>query len=710
MTNLSTAQQLALISRAWGRQEGYCFFPVISGKATNQEERIRSFSEGPAFMWPRDKDKIIERMERHEDDDLYWCPSLFEKNERKMEFAMDEHCLWADLDEIDPKTIDDYPPTMAWESSPGNYQALWILQPGSGDLQGASWEGGENQRLTYHLGADTGGWDTTQLLRIPGWKNHKPENRGGTRRGPNKKLSTPPRGRLLWKQKRLYLPDDFTDLPEAPRATQYEEVLEDQIETISRDDVWGRVRLKVSKKVRELVGAKGEPTGDRSETLWQIERELADAGCTVPEIVAVVRKTIWNKYDGRADEVRRLVTEASKAITERSPEKEKELEEEREEKPKPQRLWMLLSNVKAPTWVIEGIWSEGASGFIAGQPKSFKSWMAFDMALSVATGMDFLDKFRVVKPGPVLYIQEEDALPTLKVRRDKIWPSKMADRMVTEEGEDGVRRVVWLPPSEAVQEPKILALVREGFVISDPGWQAWLDEVLEEGFEGEPFRMVIMDPLMAIAGDVEENRSVEMNLKIFNPLRDLNKKHSVSFAIVHHMKKSGGDGRQPAGEFARGGQMMLGSVANHAWVECALYAKLNRRGVSIEVESKAAPGGHFEVRGLRNKGWTPAPTDIKGMFEDFEVDDDGSGKTSAGGQGSRRDAGKGRSRATRSTREPQVLVALRQLGGRATKAQLKEHLGDKVSDSGIYKQLGRLQDAGKAERRGGVWELSEVTE
>ena len=82
----------------------------------------------------------------------------------------DEHALWADLDEVDPESIKDYRPSIAWESSPGRYQALWLAA--SGDFQGASWPGNENQQLTYYVGADRSGWDTTQLLRIPGWINH----------------------------------------------------------------------------------------------------------------------------------------------------------------------------------------------------------------------------------------------------------------------------------------------------------------------------------------------------------------------------------------------------------------------------------------------------------------------------------------------------------------------------------------------------------
>lgn len=723
MSELNHEQQLSLISKAWGKQSGYCFFPWVSGEARDRETRIQSYHEGPAFLWPDDRAKILKHMKAHTGDDLWWCPSLFEKERRQLEFAMDEHCLWADLDEIPPAEIEDYPPSVAWETSPGRYQALWLVQPGSGDLQGASWRGGENQRLTYHLGADVSGWDTTQLLRIPGWFNHKPEWR--------KKYGKPPQGKLLWRSGRLYLPDDFSDLPEVPHQGQLETVLEDQIEAVNRREVWARVRLKCSPTVRELVNAKavGPVKEGRSGALWQIERDLADAGCTAPEIVAIARETVWNKFAGRADELKRLTIEAAKAIQARSEEVSDALEEEREDKPKPQPLFTILANIVPPEWLVEGIWTKGACGFIAGQPKVFKSWCALDLGLSIATGMDFLNRFKVLSPGPVLYIQEEDGPPTVKSRVDKIWPAKQADRMVVENNGSGKPEVYWLPPREAMAEPLIMASINEGFILSDPTWQSWLDEVLEEGFvtdgnKRSPYRMVIMDPLMMIMGDVEENKAAGMTEKLFKPAKLLARKHSVAISIVHHMRKGNagvGRGGGNSGEWERGGQLLLGSVANHAWAEDALYLKLTKGGVEVELESKTAPSGKFRVSNIRNKRWEPAASAIEGLFGELEDDapvrqgeNRGNASGSVGSNGKRgpdnRVEGANLSRGRRQ-RLPGVVKALLELGpGSHSRAKIVEVAG--ISATAASQQLQRLEAAGKAQKkdstRGGHgWDLTD---
>ena len=651
---MESDQILRIIAKAWGRQKGWCFFPTIRGNCKTKKERILSYQEHKAFYWPRDRDKVIEHLEANRANDVYWCPSLFESPRRKMELAMDEHCLWADLDEVDPRQIDDYPPTIAWETSPGRYQALWLIA--GGDIQGASWAGRENQQLTYHLGADQSGWDTTQLLRLPTWDNHKPDYRD--------KRGNPAHGKLLWNGngRRQYLPDEFSELPEVPNGGgSFTDILEDEIEHVDRHAVWGRVRLKVSKRVREMVSAR-ETAGDRSDHLWEIERELADAGCSVTEIVAIVRATVWNKFEGRSDELRRLTTEAHKAISARAPEDTEKLLEELEVRPKPVNLFTLIRNLKPPTWLIRDVLTQGAVGFIAGQPKSFKSWAGLDMALSVASGQPFLGHFSVETPGPVLYIQEEDSAPLIKARVGKVWPGKIADKLSMDDGE-----LIWLPPQtdivygyELGNGLDIDGYIGQSFTISDESWQSWLDETLADKAsntdDGLGYRLLVMDPLMMMAGDVEENRAQEMTTKIFRPLKELARKWNVAIQMIHHMRKT-----DPKASYQRGGQLLLGSVANHAWAEDSMYFRLGRGGtIVVEQESKNAPVPGFTIAGIngaRYRSWNPQvtikPDSSSGDGETPRIE---SGKPSGNGESRTRHA-----RHDKTPRSNAVVEALKRM-------------------------------------------------
>jgi RepB DNA-primase from phage plasmid len=101
--------------------------------------------------------------------DMYFTPNLFSQPQRRKEYMMPSRWLYSDFDEVDPFSVDIPRPTCAWETSPGRYQGMWLC-PFLIDPK-------EHQRInklvTYYVGADKGGWDSTQVLRIPGTRNYK---------------------------------------------------------------------------------------------------------------------------------------------------------------------------------------------------------------------------------------------------------------------------------------------------------------------------------------------------------------------------------------------------------------------------------------------------------------------------------------------------------------------------------------------------------
>lgn len=664
-------QRLKLISQAWGRKLDdtfYCFFPYID----RQEQaaagtRRAGYHEGPAFEWPTDRKRILDHMAAHENHDLYWCPSLFEFPERKTEYAVDERALWADLDEVDPRTLDDYPPTIAWETSPDRYQALWLLN--QGDIRGASWEGGENQRLTYHIGADESGWDTTQLLRVPEWTNHKLSYG---------KSGKQPKGKVLWDKGRRYLPDDFDDLPEIETTGgMVTDVVIDEVDRINVTEVKARIRLKLNRRIRDYLTAR-ETSGDRSDVLWEIETSLAEAGCTVAEIVAIVRQTVWNKYEDRADEMKRLLTEATKAASKIHRKKEEEKEEkdfQREEadQVKPMRLDILLANVRQPEWLVKDILTRGAVGFIAGEPKSFKSWAGLDLALSVSTGARYLNHFDVINPGPVLYIQEEDPPVTVQDRRRKIRKDKLVPQVrLNGQHEANGSPVLEFHPAQAVpDDAPIAAVLQGGLILSEDVWQEWLDETLAAGFAARPYELTVIDTLMMTAGVIEENRAQEMTSKLFKPMKDLARKHNTALIFIHHMRKGGADTTK------RGGQRMLGSVANHAWAEDSMYFTLgNTRKIEMEVESKSFEAASYVIDGVgNNKGWRPTVTRRGWEAAKEEVLKEGT-----------------------AARNQQVIAALRTLGGTGTIKGITDTTP--LTQASARRALNHLQKLHKVRREG----------
>lgn len=572
---LAPHDQLRVLSRIWRNdRDGYVFLPWIKGDSATKEARRKNYHEGRAFLWPRERSAILEHLQAHQNDDLYFCPNLFNGKRRQEELVYAEMALYADLDEVDPRKLPSgRRPTIAWESSPGRYQGAWLL----GSMrEGATWAGRENQRLTYELGADLSGWDATQLLRVPGKPNYKHDYRKD-----NGGEAVP--GRLLWDNGPRYGWDDFDDLPEVGvvGGDEFDLMDEELLAGIDRHEVWARVRMRCSPTVRQYMAARNTDEidgADRSDVIWQICRDLADAGCTLAEIVAITRPTVWNKYVGRNDELRRLKTEAAKAIEESAG--GGALETTSTPKPELRTTVDHLFNddIPRPRWLVRDVWPEGGCGFIAGAPKSYKTWIALDLAVALTTGAPFLGDARFPVVGrnrTVIYLQQEDGKPLVRDRLETVIDGKSPRhaRRGMLRWNAAAKRVIWEPPLPM----RLYAEVRTGFTASDEGWLSWLDEYVAE----VKADAVVIDTLFASAGALDLDKGTELMSAMLHPLRQLSDKHNCAVIIVHHNKKDsggGGNGAASGKEIVaslggRAGRDMLGSVAMHAWVDTALYVR-----------------------------------------------------------------------------------------------------------------------------------------
>jgi hypothetical protein len=196
--------------------------------------------------------------------DIYFTPNLFSERERRKEYMLDSCWLYADLDKVDPFEVETgYRPTIAWQSSPRRYQALWELPtPLTPESHAVL-----NKRLTYYLGADRSGWDATQLLRVPGTKNYK--------------YDPPPKVKLLWDDGRVVR--DWRKVKETkPKAPKRLAVVK-----VDGNGLPASVRAKLAAKVA---------TGDRSKVLWRLEKQLLEAGYTKEEVFTLLKPTVWNKF------------------------------------------------------------------------------------------------------------------------------------------------------------------------------------------------------------------------------------------------------------------------------------------------------------------------------------------------------------------------------------------------------------------------------
>jgi len=522
-TDLDAEDFLELL---WGDDEGWIEMPA----------KVNGYWIPWQHFWPPRHDTNISlRIDQclHDEEDLYYSVAKFREKGRNIEHVMPTEWLWADLDQVHPSeaTKMGFMPTFAIESSPGRYQALWRLTK---RLKPQVTEK-LNRGLTYALGADRGGWDLTQVLRVPGTRNFK--------------YPGAPRVRLLWYGEDLIYP------PRDVWAAVQEHVPAEELKGAT-----GMVlpKRKIPRKAQQLLLTAVDEvvTGERSARLWELECLLAEAGCTAEEIYDLVVDTVWNKWRGQHGMRGRLMRDVTKAVRyvtrkaisvkqeARQGVKADDGAESSDADARADRLpFIKLSSftameMKEVEWLVEDIWAAGSHGIIGGEPKTSKTTLALALGLSVASGADFLGRYPCGDPGPVLIVQEENA------------PWLIQDRLLRLTREMSVRG-----------EVPMWVLNNYGFDLSREEHRDMLEAYVDEV---RP-RLLILDPLYLIFGPI--NASAMDQLQPFLKwIIQLRYTYGCAVAVVHHM------GKQSEGTAGRrAGQRLIGSATLHGFTDSALY-------------------------------------------------------------------------------------------------------------------------------------------
>src|SRR5215217_779442 len=214
--------------------------------------------------------------------EVYFCAHLLHARRRVKENAQPVGTLWCELDGVEIPN-GQLKPTAVVESSPGRYHVYWRLE----DAVSPKVAEMLNRRLARQIGADTSGFDLTQLLRVPGTVNHKYPDR--------------PVVRLLdIESGRAYAPAQLERLlPGLPQNGYHADRnrVEDPPVTLNAEGmkVWHGERPKL----------KADGRVDRSASLVKMGRVLYDAGATRNIIVDALRERDaalgWGCYTDRSD-------------------------------------------------------------------------------------------------------------------------------------------------------------------------------------------------------------------------------------------------------------------------------------------------------------------------------------------------------------------------------------------------------------------------
>jgi hypothetical protein len=367
----------------WKKQPGQ-FFCVSTKSATKRwTDRFfdkTEFSEALEYATRNAKGK-----------DVYMCPHGFARPQRSKPNAVDPNLLYADLDHIDPRTL-EIKPTIAIESSPGRFVAYWFTDsPASEDL---------NRRLTYMLGADKSGWDRTQVLRVPGTRNYKYE--------------TAPEVKLLWTNGPKY------EVAKLEKVVPVHKALDESTINSEASAIYKRYESKLPRPIRrELVHGRPTP-GKRSEVLWKLQNACLEAGMSRDEAFAILWASPWNKFRDRKDGADQLWRELDKSLDQHFTGYAAKGAEDADDKSfKP--LMRSIAEVQAENivWVAHGFLARRELSILEGDPGLGKSYLMQWIAGHICDGtpLPFIEKKYTPKPGKVCYFDIENTMATVtKVR------------------------------------------------------------------------------------------------------------------------------------------------------------------------------------------------------------------------------------------------------------------------------------------------------
>ena len=217
-----------------------------------------------------------------------------------------------------------------------------------------------------------------------------------------------------------------------------------------------------------------------------------------------------------------------------------------------QRASQLECHGPQTQWLVEELWTEQAVGILGGEPKCCKSFLALDVAVSVASGAACLRQFPVRRSGPVLLFPAEDSLAVVRQRLE------------------GIAAAAQVPfdslPVQVITVPT-LRLDTE----SD---RRRLSRTVEEQ---RPV-LLILDPLIRLHR-VDENDATQI-AALLSYLRELQRQFQLAVLLVHHARKDS--------QSSRPGQALRGSSELHGWGDSNLYMRRKGSQLTLSTEHRTA--------------------------------------------------------------------------------------------------------------------------
>ena len=217
-----------------------------------------------------------------------------------------------------------------------------------------------------------------------------------------------------------------------------------------------------------------------------------------------------------------------------------------------QRAGELSASGPQTQWLIQDLWTDQAVGILGGEPKCCKSFLALDMAVSVASGAACLRQFPVRRHGSVLLFPAEDSLAIVRQRLE------------------GIAAAAHVPFDSLAVD----VITAPSLRLDTPTDQ----ERLSNTVQARGPILLILDPMIRLHR-VDENDATQI-AGLLSYLRQLQRQFQLAVVLVHHARKDS-NGSRP-------GQALRGSSELHGWGDSNLYLRRKGNQLTLSTEHRAA--------------------------------------------------------------------------------------------------------------------------
>lgn len=267
----------------------------------NPDKMKRSFRR-IFFEWPLAKNELRAFIDENLGTKHIWFSvHLFSRAKALKENAVGGRLIYADLDACDPNEVEPKP-SIATETSPGRFHALWRLNTKIPPDVAADY----SRRIAYKYsinGADKSGWDIGQLLRVPYTKNFKYEEH--------------PEIDVVLTERAELTADIFEAIAKPPVElieVEEDESVPDLEELPNFDNIIYKYANELrAERIIEWHDNEPDEDADWSAIMWRLINTCFEMGMSAEEVFSVAASAKCNKYERDRRPIRLLWKEVVKA-------------------------------------------------------------------------------------------------------------------------------------------------------------------------------------------------------------------------------------------------------------------------------------------------------------------------------------------------------------------------------------------------------------